>query len=133
VKDIAEDLIKLYAAREAAVGYAFSADSLEQREFEAMFPYQETPDQLRAIHEVKQDMEKKRPMDRLICGDVGYGKTEVAIRAAFKSVMDGKQVALLVPTTILAQQHFETFRERFADYPIRVEVLSRFRSRKEQT
>lgn len=133
VKDIAEDLIKLYAAREQAVGYAFSPDSMEQREFEAMFPYQETPDQLRAIQEVKADMEKRRPMDRLVCGDVGYGKTEVAIRAAFKSVMDGKQVAVLVPTTILAQQHFETFRERFADYPIRVEVLSRFRSRKEQT
>jgi transcription-repair coupling factor (superfamily II helicase) len=133
VKDIAEDLIKLYAAREAAVGHAFSKDTLEQREFEAMFPYQETPDQLRAIQEVKADMEKKRPMDRLVCGDVGYGKTEVAIRAAFKAVMDGKQVAVLVPTTILAQQHFETFRERFADYPIRVEVLSRFRSRKEQT
>ena len=132
VKDIAEDLIKLYAAREAAVGHAFSADTLEQREFEAMFPYQETPDQLRAINEVKADMERSRPMDRLICGDVGYGKTEVAIRAAFKAVMDGKQVAVLVPTTILAQQHYETFRERFADYPIRVEVLSRFRSRKEQ-
>ncbi|MFY0545808.1 transcription-repair coupling factor [Brevibacillus sp. H7] len=133
VKDIAEDLIKLYAAREAAVGHAFSPDTVEQREFEAMFPYQETPDQLRAIQEVKADMERKRPMDRLVCGDVGYGKTEVAIRAAFKAVMDGKQVAVLVPTTILAQQHYETFRERFADYPIRVEVLSRFRSRKEQT
>lgn len=132
VKNIAEDLIKLYAAREAAVGHAFSPDTLEQREFEAMFPYQETPDQLRAINEVKADMERKRPMDRLVCGDVGYGKTEVAIRAAFKAVMDGKQVAVLVPTTILAQQHYETFRERFADYPIRVEVLSRFRSRKEQ-
>ncbi|QQE74562.1 transcription-repair coupling factor [Brevibacillus composti] len=132
VKDIAEDLIKLYAAREAAVGHAFSRDTEEQREFEAMFPYQETPDQLRAIAEVKQDMEKRRPMDRLVCGDVGYGKTEVAIRAAFKAVMEGKQVAVLVPTTILAQQHYETFRERFADYPIRVEVLSRFRSRKEQ-
>ncbi len=133
VKDIAEDLIKLYAAREAAVGHAFSPDTEEQREFEAMFPYQETPDQLRAIAEVKADMERQRPMDRLVCGDVGYGKTEVAIRAAFKAVMDGKQVAVLVPTTILAQQHYETFRERFADYPIRVEVLSRFRSRKEQT
>jgi len=133
VKDIAEDLIKLYAAREAAVGHAFSPDTEEQREFEAMFPYQETPDQLRAISEVKADMERRRPMDRLVCGDVGYGKTEVAIRAAFKAVMDGKQVAVLVPTTILAQQHYETFRERFADYPIRVEVLSRFRSRKEQT
>lgn len=133
VRDIAEDLIKLYAAREAAKGYAFSPDTEEQREFEAMFPYQETPDQLRAIQEVKQDMERERPMDRLVCGDVGYGKTEVAIRAAFKAAMDGKQVAVLVPTTILAQQHYETFRERFADFPIRVEVLSRFRSRKEQT
>lgn len=133
VKDIAEDLIKLYAAREAAVGHAFTPDSEEQREFEAMFPYQETSDQLRSIQEVKADMERKRPMDRLVCGDVGYGKTEVAIRAAFKAVMDGKQVAVLVPTTILAQQHYETFRERFADFPIRVEVLSRFRSRKEQT
>lgn len=133
VKDIAEDLIKLYAAREAAVGYAFSPDTAEQREFEAMFPYTETADQLRAIAEVKADMERKRPMDRLVCGDVGYGKTEVAIRAAFKAVMDGKQVAVLVPTTILAQQHYQTFSERFADYPIRVEVLSRFRSRKDQT
>lgn len=133
VRDIAEDLIKLYAAREAAVGYAFSQDTSEQREFEAMFPYQETTDQLRAINEVKADMENKRPMDRLVCGDVGYGKTEVAIRAAFKAVMDGKQVAVLVPTTILAQQHYQTFSERFADYPIRVEVLSRFRSRKDQT
>ncbi|MGD8192537.1 transcription-repair coupling factor [Brevibacillus ginsengisoli] len=133
VKDIAEDLIKLYAARESAVGYAFHQDTAEQREFEAMFPYQETTDQLRAIAEVKADMENKRPMDRLVCGDVGYGKTEVAIRAAFKSVMDGKQVAVLVPTTILAQQHYQTFSERFADYPIRVEVLSRFRSRKDQT
>lgn len=133
VKDIAEDLIKLYAAREQAVGYAFHQDSAEQREFEAMFPYQETTDQLRAIAEVKADMENKRPMDRLVCGDVGYGKTEVAIRAAFKAVMDGKQVAVLVPTTILAQQHYQTFSERFADYPIRVQVLSRFRSRKDQT
>ncbi|CAI8749581.1 Transcription-repair-coupling factor [Brevibacillus sp. IT-7CA2] len=132
VKDIAEDLIKLYAARESAVGHIFSPDTTEQREFESMFPYQETQDQLRAISEVKADMERKRPMDRLVCGDVGYGKTEVAIRAAFKAVMDGKQVAVLVPTTILAQQHYETFRERFAEYPIRVEVLSRFRSRKEQ-
>ncbi|WP_232699022.1 transcription-repair coupling factor [Brevibacillus daliensis] len=132
VKDIAEDLIKLYAQREEAVGHSFSKDTMEQREFEAMFPYQETVDQLRTIAEVKEDMESKRPMDRLVCGDVGYGKTEVAIRAAFKSVMEGKQVAVLVPTTILAQQHFETFKERFADYPIRVEVLSRFRSRKEQ-
>ncbi|GAB6932053.1 transcription-repair coupling factor [Calditerricola satsumensis] len=132
VRDIAEDLLKLYAKRQASKGYAFSKDTPEQREFEALFPYEETPDQLRAIEEVKRDMEAPRPMDRLLCGDVGYGKTEVAIRAAFKAVMDGKQVAVLVPTTILAQQHFETFKERFADYPVRIEVLSRFRSRKEQ-
>ncbi|RKD22796.1 transcription-repair coupling factor [Ammoniphilus oxalaticus] len=132
VKDIAADLIKLYAKREASQGYAFSPDNPEVSEFEAMFPYDETPDQLTAIGEIKEDMERVRPMDRLLCGDVGYGKTEVAIRAAFKAVMDGKQVAALVPTTILAQQHFETFRERFADYPVEIAVLSRFRSRKEQ-
>ena len=132
VKDIAADLIKLYAKREAAQGYAFSPDNPEVRGFEAMFPYDETPDQLRAIDEIKKDMERVRPMDRLLCGDVGYGKTEVAIRAAFKAVMDGKQVAVLVPTTILAQQHFQTFRERFSDYPVEIAVLSRFRSRKEQ-
>lgn len=132
VQDIADDLIKLYADRQAAPGYGFEKDSPEQHEFEAMFPYDETPDQLRAIEEIKKDMEKSRPMDRLLCGDVGYGKTEVAIRAAFKSAIEGKQVAVLVPTTILAQQHFETFRERFAGYPINIQTLSRFRSRKEQ-
>ncbi|MFD2115471.1 transcription-repair coupling factor [Paenibacillus yanchengensis] len=132
VQDIADDLIKLYAERQAAVGYSFGKDTSYQQEFEAMFPYEETRDQLRAIEEIKQDMELARPMDRLLCGDVGYGKTEVAIRAAFKATMDGKQVAVLVPTTILAQQHYETFRERFAGYPINVQVLSRFRSRKEQ-
>ena len=132
VQDIADDLIKLYAQRQAAPGYAFGVDTSYQQEFEAMFPYDETRDQLRAIEEIKRDMEKQRPMDRLLCGDVGYGKTEVAIRAAFKAAMDSKQVAVLVPTTILAQQHYETFRERFADYPINVQVLSRFRSRKEQ-
>ena len=132
VKDIAADLIKLYAKREATQGYAFSPDNPEVSEFEAMFPYDETPDQLRAIEEIKKDMERVRPMDRLLCGDVGYGKTEVAIRAAFKAIMDGKQVAVLVPTTILAQQHYETFRERFSDYPVEIAVLSRFRSRKEQ-
>lgn len=132
VKDIAEDLLKLYAKRQAAKGYAFSPDTPYQREFEAMFPYQETEDQLRAIEEIKRDMEKPRPMDRLLCGDVGYGKTEVAIRAAFKAVMDGKQVAVLVPTTILAQQHYETFKERFADFAVKIDVLSRFRSRSEQ-
>jgi transcription-repair coupling factor (superfamily II helicase) len=132
VKDIAEDLVKLYAQRQAMPGYAFSPDTEYQREFEALFPYEETPDQLRAVEEIKRDMEQPRPMDRLLCGDVGYGKTEVAIRAAFKAVMDHKQVAVLVPTTILAQQHFETFRGRFSGYPVRIEVLSRFRSRQEQ-
>ncbi len=132
VEDIADDLIKLYAEREASVGHRFSPDGPEQAEFESSFPYQETEDQLRAIKEIKEDMEKQRPMDRLLCGDVGYGKTEVAIRAVFKAIMDGKQVAILVPTTILAQQHFETISERFSDFPITVGVLSRFRSRKEQ-
>ncbi|MTH55249.1 transcription-repair coupling factor [Bacillus mangrovi] len=131
VQDIADDLIKLYAEREASKGYAFSPDSEMQRDFEAAFPYQETEDQIRSIHEIKRDMERERPMDRLLCGDVGYGKTEVAIRAAFKAIADGKQVALLVPTTILAQQHYETVRERFQDYPMTVGLLSRFRTRKE--
>ncbi len=133
VEDIAEDLIKLYAEREARKGYAFSPDTEMQREFEAAFPYQETEDQLRCIAEIKADMEKERPMDRLLCGDVGYGKTEVALRAAFKAIMDGKQVAFLVPTTILAQQHYETVRERFQDFPINIGLLSRFRTRKQQT
>jgi transcription-repair coupling factor (superfamily II helicase) len=133
VQDIADDLIKLYAEREAAVGYAYSPDGDMQREFETSFVYQETEDQLRSIHEIKLDMEKPRPMDRLLCGDVGYGKTEVAIRAAFKAIADGKQVALLVPTTILAQQHYETIRERFQDFPINIGLLSRFRSKKQQT
>ncbi|GGE21800.1 transcription-repair-coupling factor [Marinithermofilum abyssi] len=132
VEDIASDLIKLYAQRQAAKGYSFSKDTPYQREFESMFPYEETPDQLRSIEEIKKDMESEQPMDRLLCGDVGYGKTEVAIRAAFKATMDGKQVAVLVPTTILAQQHYETFRERFSDFPVEIRVLSRFRSRKEQ-
>ncbi|MBU8710837.1 transcription-repair coupling factor [Bacillus subtilis] len=131
VQDIADDLIKLYAEREASKGYAFSPDHEMQREFESAFPYQETEDQLRSIHEIKKDMERERPMDRLLCGDVGYGKTEVAIRAAFKAIGDGKQVALLVPTTILAQQHYETIKERFQDYPINIGLLSRFRTRKE--
>jgi transcription-repair coupling factor (superfamily II helicase) len=133
VEDIADELIKLYADREARKGYAFSPDTEMQREFEAAFPYQETEDQLRCIAEIKEDMEKSRPMDRLLCGDVGYGKTEVAIRAAFKAIMDGKQVAFLVPTTILAQQHYETIRERFQDYPINIGLLSRFRTKKQQT
>ncbi|MBS4179728.1 transcription-repair coupling factor [Lederbergia citrea] len=133
VKDIADDLIKLYAEREAAKGYPYSPDSDMQREFEASFPYQETEDQLRSIVEIKHDMERERPMDRLLCGDVGYGKTEVAIRAAFKAIMDGKQVAILVPTTILAQQHFETIKERYQDFPINIGLLSRFRTKKQQT
>ena len=132
VKDIADDLVKLYADRQAADGFGFGDDTPYQQEFEAMFPYDETRDQLRAIEEIKKDMQIKRPMDRLLCGDVGYGKTEVAIRAAFKAAIEGKQVAVLVPTTILAQQHYETFRERFSGYPFNIQVLSRFRSRKEQ-
>lgn len=132
VQDIADDLMKLYAKREAEKGFAFSPDSDEQRAFEEAFPYEETEDQIRTIQEVKMDMERERPMDRLVCGDVGYGKTEVAIRAAFKAVMDGKQVAFLVPTTILAQQHFETFQERFQDQAISISLLSRFRTRKQQ-
>ncbi|UCZ53312.1 transcription-repair coupling factor [Bacillus shivajii] len=132
VEDIADDLIKLYAEREASKGHAFSQDGPEQQEFESSFPYQETEDQIRAIEEIKKDMERERPMDRLLCGDVGYGKTEVALRAAFKAIMDGKQVAFLVPTTILAQQHYETIRERFQDFAINVGLLSRFKSRKEQ-
>ncbi len=132
IQDMAEHLIKAYATRKALAGHAFKPDTVWQRELEASFPYEETPDQLNAILEVKEDMESDRPMDRLICGDVGYGKTEVAIRAAFKAVQDGVQVALLVPTTILAQQHLLTFTERLADFPVRVEVLSRFRTAKQQ-
>ncbi|MDC3417930.1 transcription-repair coupling factor [Aquibacillus salsiterrae] len=132
VEDIADDLIKLYAEREAAKGYAFKEDTLMQREFEDSFPYQETEDQLRCIEEIKKDMESPKPMDRLLCGDVGYGKTEVAIRAAFKAIADGKQVAILVPTTILAQQHYQTILERFQEFPITVGLLSRFRTRKQQ-
>jgi transcription-repair coupling factor (superfamily II helicase) len=132
IQDMAEALLRAYAARKALPGYGFKPDSVWQRELEASFPYEETPDQLRAIEDVRRDMETESPMDRLICGDVGYGKTEVAIRAAFKAVQDGKQVAVLVPTTILAEQHGHTFRERMADFPVRIEVLSRFRSPKEQ-
>jgi transcription-repair coupling factor (superfamily II helicase) len=126
VAEIAQELLGLYAAREVAPGFAFSADSLWQQELEASFPYVETPDQIEAIMTVKEDMEKAKPMDRLICGDVGYGKTEIALRAAFKAVMDNKQVAILVPTTVLAQQHFITFTERLQTFPLRVEMLSRF-------
>ena len=132
VADIARELLDLYARREVASGFAFSGDTLWQQEMEASFPYMETPDQLEAIGDVKADMEKARPMERLICGDVGYGKTEVAVRAAFKAVMANKQVAVLVPTTVLAQQHFVTFRERLGAFPVRVEVLSRFCSPEEE-
>ncbi|WP_027964451.1 transcription-repair coupling factor [Halalkalibacillus halophilus] len=132
VEDIADDLIKLYAEREASKGHAYEKDSDMQQEFEASFPYEETADQLRCIEEIKADMERERPMDRLLCGDVGYGKTEVAIRAAFKAIVDNKQVALLVPTTILAQQHFETIQERFQAFGINVGLLSRFRTPKQQ-
>lgn len=132
VQDMALELLRLYAARESLKGHSFSPDTPWQREFEDAFPYEETPDQMKAIEEVKSDMEQSRPMDRLICGDVGYGKTEVAIRAAFKAVMDSKQVAVLVPTTILAQQHFATFKERFSGYPVNIAVLSRFQSPSQQ-
>ncbi|WP_037573445.1 transcription-repair coupling factor [Phaeacidiphilus oryzae] len=128
VKEIAADLIKLYSARMAAPGHAFQPDTPWQRELEDAFPYAETPDQLTTIGEVKEDMEKTVPMDRLICGDVGYGKTEIAVRAAFKAVQDGKQVAVLVPTTLLVQQHFSTFSERYANFPVSVKALSRFQS-----
>lgn len=131
-RDIARDLIQLYSMRKAQQGFAFGADTTWQRELEASFPYEDTPDQHRAALEVKRDMEKDAVMDRLICGDVGYGKTEVAIRAAFKAVQDGRQVAVLVPTTILAEQHFQTFRSRMQRFPVRVEALSRFRSTAEQ-
>lgn len=132
VQELAEGLIELYAQRQTTPGHQFAPDTVWQREFEDAFPYQPTPDQIRAIEDTKRDMEKARPMDRLICGDVGYGKTEVAIRAAFKAIMDGKQVAFLVPTTILAQQHYHTFVERFQGYPAIISVLSRFQSYSEQ-
>jgi len=132
VKDIAKQLVMLYSKRAAEVGYSFSKDTVWQNDFEESFPYQETDDQLRCIEEVKSDMESNKPMDRLLCGDVGYGKTEVAIRAAFKACMDSKQVAYLTPTTVLAQQQYETFAERMKDYPIKVEVLNRFKTTKEK-
>jgi transcription-repair coupling factor (superfamily II helicase) len=132
LREMAEGLLRLYAQRTVAEGHAFTADTPWQREFEAQFRFEETADQLRAIEETKRDMESGRPMDRLVAGDVGYGKTEVALRAAFKAVSDGMQVAVLVPTTVLAQQHWATFADRFAAFPARVELLSRFRSPKEQ-
>jgi len=132
VRQVAEELLDLYARRQVAAGYAFSTDSQWQKELEDSFPYVETDDQLKGLAEIKRDMESSRPMDRLLCGDVGYGKTEVALRAAFKAVMDGRQVAILVPTTVLAQQHYDTFQQRLAAYPVKVEMLSRFRSPREQ-
>ena len=130
IKDIARDLIKLYAARRHEKGFAFSADNFMQHELEASFMYEDTPDQLKATNDVKADMESARPMDRLVCGDVGFGKTEVAVRAAFKAACDSKQVAVLVPTTVLAYQHYQTFSKRLKDFPVRVDYLSRARSAK---
>jgi transcription-repair coupling factor (superfamily II helicase) len=132
MRDMTDQLLKLYARRSLAEGFAFSRDSPWQKEFEDAFEYEETPDQAQAIADVKRDMHSAKPMDRLLCGDVGYGKTEVAMRAAFKAVLDGKQVALLAPTTILADQHYRTFQRRFASFPVTIELLSRFRSRPEQ-
>ncbi|AYD41285.1 transcription-repair coupling factor [Clostridium fermenticellae] len=132
IEEIAEDLVKLYAVRSTVKGYKFSKDTIWQKQFEDEFPYDETPDQLTAISEIKSDMESDKPMDRLLCGDVGYGKTEVAVRAAFKAVMEGKQVAFLVPTTILAQQHYNNFVKRFSDFPIRIDMISRFRTVSQQ-
>ncbi|TKJ29192.1 MAG: transcription-repair coupling factor [Chloroflexi bacterium B3_Chlor] len=132
VEEMAKELLGLYSTREVVQGHAFAPDTPWQTELDASFPYIETEDQMRAIDEVKRDMENPRPMDRLVCGDVGYGKTEVAVRAAFKAVMDNKQVTLLVPTTVLAQQHYRTFKERLAPFPVEVEMLSRFRTHSEQ-
>ena len=132
LRELAAELIKLYAKRQAANGFTFSEDTVWQRQFEELFPYDETDDQLKCIDEIKKDMESDRLMDRLLCGDVGYGKTEVAIRAVFKAVMDGKQVAYLVPTTILAQQQYENFKNRMKDFPVTVDVMSRFRTQTEQ-
>ncbi|MBT1182026.1 transcription-repair coupling factor [Bifidobacterium sp. CP2] len=131
VKEIADDLVKLYSARQRTPGFAFRPDTPWQKELEDAFPYQETPDQLTTIDEVKHDMEQPRPMDRLICGDVGFGKTEIAVRAAFKAIQDGKQVAVLVPTTLLVQQHYETFTERYEGFPVTVKAMSRFQKPKE--
>ena len=133
VQEVAQDLLDLYARRHVAEGFAFSPDNTWQGELESSFPYVETDDQVKALADIKRDMETPRPMDRLLCGDVGYGKTEVALRAAFKAVMDGRQVAVLVPTTVLAQQHYDTFRQRLSAFPVTVEMLSRFRTPREQS
>ena len=132
VIEVAQEMLDLYARRNIVKGYSFKSDTTWQKELEDSFPYVETEDQNRALVEIKKDMESTRPMDRLLCGDVGYGKTELALRAAFKAVMDGKQVAILVPTTVLAQQHYETFLQRLAAFPVNVEMLSRFRTPREQ-
>jgi len=132
IRDMAQELLKLYAERKVATGYSFSGDTEWQKEFEEAFQYDETPDQLTAIADIKRDMESPLPMDRLVCGDVGYGKTEVAMRAAFKAIADGKQVAVLTPTTVLCYQHFETFKERYAAFPVTIAMLSRFVIPKEQ-
>ncbi|MBM7833939.1 transcription-repair coupling factor [Clostridium sardiniense] len=132
INEIAKDLVKLYATRATLKGYKFSRDTEWQRQFEDEFPYDETPDQLTSLEEIKKDMESQKSMDRLLCGDVGYGKTEVAVRAAFKAVMDGKQVAFLVPTTILAEQHYKNMVKRFSDFPIKIDMISRFRTAKQQ-
>ena len=132
VRDIAQDLVKLYAARQEKEGYVYGKDTVWQKEFEEMFPYEETEDQLQAIEDTKRDMESPKIMDRLICGDVGYGKTEIALRAAFKAIQEGKQVVYLVPTTILAQQHYNTFTQRMKDFPVRVDLMCRFRTAAEQ-
>ncbi|SHK04521.1 transcription-repair coupling factor [Clostridium cavendishii DSM 21758] len=132
INEIAEDLVKLYAARSTLKGHKFSKDTEWQKQFEDEFPFEETPDQLSSLEEIKKDMESNKAMDRLLCGDVGYGKTEVAVRAAFKAVMDGKQVAFLVPTTILADQHYKNFKKRFSDFPVAIDMISRFRTTKQQ-
>ncbi len=132
VKEIAADLVKLYAQREEQNGYAYGPDTIWQREFEELFPYEETEDQIMAIDATKQDIQSHKIMDRLICGDVGYGKTEIAIRAAFKAVQEGKQVAYLAPTTILAQQIYNTFSQRMKDFPVNVDLMCRFRTAAEQ-
>ena len=132
MKDMADELLKLYAERRAAQGHAFATDNEWMREFEDSFGFTETTDQDMAITDVKRDMESAQPMDRLLCGDVGYGKTEIAMRAAFKAISDNKQVAVLAPTTVLAFQHYETFRQRFAAFPVTIEMISRFRSAKQQ-
>ena len=133
LKRLAEELIKLYATRKSIKGFAFSEDTVWQRQFEELFPFEETEDQINCTEEIKKDMESEKPMDRLLCGDVGYGKTEVAMRAMFKALVDGKQVAVLVPTTILAEQHYNNFKERLKDFPFSVEVISRFRTKAEQS